>query len=167
MLERLAREALNGLIKNVRAAPALYPPEPVSLSFECRFHAGQETGAFDLSRFLVGPLTLKYAGQQVTPDADGKVTVHPDTPYQIDLRFKEKPDETDGQIPSGKELMFKLPEGIQAYPNQKGKLDIETASGTVSNNDWEIRDNVLYLKLSEDSRLTASRQAEFFVTIDV
>lgn len=123
-------------------------------------------GAFDLSRFLVGPLTLKYAGQQVTPDADGKVTVHPDTPYQIDLRFKEKPDD-DGQIPSGKELMFELPEGIQSYPDQKGNLDIETDGGTVSNSTWEIRDNVLYLNLSEDSRLTASRQAEFFVTIDV
>ncbi len=124
-------------------------------------------GAFDLSRFLVGPLTLKYAGQEVTPDADGKVTVHPDTPYQIDLLFKEKPDEEDGQIPSGKELMFKLPEGIQAYPNQKGKLDIETTSGIVSDSTWEIRDNVLYLMLSNDSRLTDSGQAQFFVTINV
>lgn len=151
----------------MRAASALYPPEPVSLSFECRFHAGQETGAFDLSSFLVGPLTLKYAGQQVTPDADGKVTVHPDIPYQIDLLFEEKPDEPDGQIPSGKELMFKLPEGIQAYPDQKGNLDIETASGTVSDSTWEIRDNVLYLNLSENTNLTASSQAKFFVTINV
>ena len=120
-----------------------------------------------LINFLTDEVRISYGGQELTAGEDGKFTVHSDTPYQLRLKFREKPGVPGGQIPSGKDLTYKLPAGLQAFPHQKGKFTIQTSEGVVENNTYEIKDNVLHIQLAKDDALEASQQAEFFATFDV
>ena len=113
---------------------------------------------------------LFYGGQEVKKDDKGSYVAHPDTPYQLQLGFKEKPNTgKQGQIPSGVELTYDIPKGLEAVAT-KGtkKFSIDLGAGKfVEGNEYWVKDNKIHVKLQKNDDLDASGQLEFYVTLDV
>ncbi|MDU5541758.1 SpaA isopeptide-forming pilin-related protein [Varibaculum cambriense] len=123
---------------------------------------------FDLTKFLTEDAKLSYGGAELTKNAEGKYIVHPDTPYQLQLGFAEKPGD-EWQIPSGTELVYELPTTLQAVPIEKPiDFSILAQGETVTGNTFKVtKDNKIHVKLANHPKLTESQQAKFYVTLDV
>lgn len=123
---------------------------------------------FDLTKFLTEDAKLFYGGAELTKNAEGKYVVHPDTLYQLQLGFAEKPG-GEWQIPSDTELVYELPATLQAFPIEKPiDFSILAQGETVSGNTfWVTKDNKIHVKLANHPKLTESQQAKFYVTLDV
>ena len=122
--------------------------------------------SMDITHLLAKNPQLFLDGEKLAAGENG-YSVHTNTPYQLQLHFAEKPDATNGQMPSGIDLFYKFPAGLQAYANQKGTFTIETSEGPVEGNTFEVKNNELHVKLANHSALTASQQAEFYASVDV
>ena len=115
---------------------------------------------------------LFYGGQEVKKDDKGGYVVHPDTPYQLRLGFKEiantEPREK-GQIPLGTELTYDLPKGMEAFATKdRKKFSIDLGDGKfVEGNEYWVKDNKIHVKLQKNEELEGSAQMEFYVTLDV
>nr|WP_076389163.1 hypothetical protein [Vaginimicrobium propionicum] len=122
--------------------------------------------SMDITHLLAKNPQLFLDGEKLVAGENG-YSVHTNTPYQLQLHFKENPDAQNGQMPSGIDLFYKFPAGFQAYADQKGTFTIETSAGPVEDNTFEVKNNELHVKLANHSALTASQQAEFYVSVDV
>lgn len=131
------------------------------------------SGSVDLASFLTGEPKLFYGGAELTKDEEGNYTIHPDTPYKLQLGFQETPAEglTPGNqfpIDGTTEMVFQLPEKMQAFPIDKPiEFSIEAPRGTVPGNKYWVKDNQIHVIVAKDDALKASSQTSFFVSLDV
>lgn len=153
-------------------APASGQQAPAQPSGEPAQEPQEPTGENCSLKNCLNSKKLFYGGQEVKKDDKGSYVAHPDTPYQLQLGFKEKPDSVpraQGQIPLGKELTYDLPKGLEAVAT-KGvkKFSINLGAGKfVEGNEYWVKDNQIHVKLQKNEDLEGSAQMEFYVTLDV
>lgn len=150
------------------ATPANPKPQPSPAKAPGAPAPDPAADTFDLTKFLTDDATLSYGGAELKKDEEGKYKVHPDTPYQLKLGFKEVPGDA-GQIPCAKELVYALPGALQAFPIEKPlEFTIDAQGENVGGNIfWVTKDNKIHVKLADNQKLKESQQAKFFVTLDV
>lgn len=139
-----------------RGNPAPEPQEP--------------TGESCSLKTCLNSAKLFYGGQEVKKDDKGGYVAHPDTPYQLQLGFKENPKTgAQGQIALGKELTYDLPKGMEAFATKgRKKFSIDLGAGkVVEGNEYWVKDNKIHVKLQKNDELDSSAQMEFYVTLDV